>query len=122
MILEAGIRAAEHLEMDAPHQHSCVRRALLKQMISSDVISGDVKGKFQKIEGTVDDLLSGEAVLKQLKLLKRHMVNKIAPLLPKNIHEIPSGKCLWEAFDGVCLALCKMQQKALLVKKGGIRR
>jgi hypothetical protein len=77
---------------------------------------------FQKLEGTTHAGLSGEAILKRLKLFRRKMVNIVVPLLPKNIHEIPSGKCLWEAFDGVCLALCKMQQKALLVKKGGIRR
>ncbi len=33
------------------------------------------------------------------------MMNTIVPMLPKNIHEIPSGKQLWEAFDRVCLEL-----------------
>ena len=77
-ILEAGIRAAEHLEADTPHQGSCAlktREALLKQMISSDVISGDIKGKFQKLEGATDSVLGGEAILKRLKLLRRKMVS-----------------------------------------------
>ena len=126
MILEASIRAAEHLEMGTPHQRSCVlntRKALLKQMISSDIVSGDTKGKFQKIEGTADNVLSGKAILKRFKLLRRHMVSDIVPfLLPENTHEIPSGKHLWEAFDRICLALHKKQQKALLLKKGRRRR
>ena len=43
MILEAGIRTTEHLEMDTLNQHSYVLKmckGLLKQMVSSDVVSG----------------------------------------------------------------------------------
>ena len=120
MILEAGIRTTEHLERDTANQHSYILKmykALLKQLISSDIISGKMKGKFQKIEGTTDNVLSGETILKRFKLFKRHMMNSIVPLLPKNIHEIPSGKHLWEAFDRICLNLYKKQQKATLAKK-----
>jgi hypothetical protein len=38
-------------------------------------------------------------------------------MLPKTIHEPPSGKQLWEAFDRVSVDLYKKQQKLLLAKK-----
>jgi hypothetical protein len=120
MISEAGIRATEHLEMDATNQNNCIlkmHKALLKQMTNSDVVPGELKASFQKIEGTADDVLNGEAILKRFKPFKGKMMNTIVPLLPINIHDIPSGKHLWEAFDRVCLAVCKKQQKASLTKR-----
>jgi hypothetical protein len=45
------------------------------------------------------------------------MMNTLIPMLPKNIHEIPSGKQLWEAFDNVSIELYKKRQKMLLAKK-----
>jgi hypothetical protein len=119
MILEAGIRTREHLEMDTTNESNCIlkmHRALLKQMTNSNVIPGEMKASFQKIEGTTDNVLNGEVILKRFKLFKGKMMNAIVPLLPKNIHDIPSGKDHWEAFDRVCLIICKKQQKASLVK------
>jgi hypothetical protein len=110
MISEAAIRTTEHLEMDAANQNNCIlkmHKALLKQMTNSDIVPGELKASFQKIEGTADDVLNGEAILKRFKPFKGKMMNNIVPLLSKNIHDIPSGKHLWEAFDlRPCLPCC----------------
>jgi hypothetical protein len=63
------------------------------------------------------DVLNGEAILKRFEPFKGKMMNTIVPLLPKNFHDIPSRKHLGEAFDRVCLAVCKKQQKASLAKR-----
>jgi hypothetical protein len=82
--LEAGIHATEHLKMDTTTtQNSCIlkaRKALLKQMSNSDVIPGKMKARFEKIEGTNDDVLDGrEVILKRFKLFKRHLMNAVVP-------------------------------------------
>jgi hypothetical protein len=106
----------EHLEMDTSTRKSHIlnmHKALLKQMSNSDVIPGKMKARFERIEGSNNAVLNGEVILKRFKLFKRHGMNAVAPLLPKNIHEIPSGEHLWKAFQhGVCLDLHWKQQKA----------
>jgi hypothetical protein len=105
IILEVGIRNSEDLEKCTSDQHSfCLKtyKKLVTEMIRTDVIPRDLKGKFSTIEGTsTANELTGKQILKRYKLFKKYMMNTLVPMLPKNIHDIPSGKQLWEAFDRI---------------------
>jgi hypothetical protein len=121
IILEVGIRNSEGGEKSAVEQHSfCLKsyNHILRKMVASKLIPSELKEKFKRIDGTATaNVLSGEGILTKYKLFKKHLMNSLIPLLPKTIHDIPSGKQLWDAFDDVCVELYKKKQKVSLAKK-----
>jgi hypothetical protein len=118
IILEVGIQNSEVGKKSTVEQHSfCLKsyNHIMRKMVASKLIPSELKGKFKRIDGTATaKVLSGKGILTKYKLFKKH---SLIPLLPKTIHDILSGKQLWDAFDDVCVELYKKKQKVSLAKK-----